>query len=164
MPTRQATAVILAAARALGADADPSAWNADLRRGGRRPRTADELAEQIAELGSRVDLTMLPRDGALLDALVAAESLPLVVLAPAAGGAGAVVLERRDGARAVGATLSTGFDAAQTRGLFKVSAGAATRPSIGRYRGSRNAEVSCSACYGASACAISASTCCGSRS
>jgi ABC-type bacteriocin/lantibiotic exporter with double-glycine peptidase domain len=131
MPTRQATAVILAAARALGADADPSAWSADLRRNGHRPRTLDEAAQQIVELARRVEITMLPRDGALLDELVAAESLPLVVLADApARGPGApgpapfraVVLERRDGARVLGAEVDEAGDA---RPVAAPAAGAA---------------------------------------
>ena len=126
MPTRQATAVVLATAHALGADADPSVWNADLRRNGKRPGTLGDLAEQIAELARRVEITMLARDGALLDELVAAESLPLVVLADGAGvGAGAaavpgaprapafhtVVLERRDRRRVVGVRIDAAGDA-----------------------------------------------------
>jgi ABC-type bacteriocin/lantibiotic exporter with double-glycine peptidase domain len=120
MPTRQATAVILAAARALGADADPSAWSVDLRRNGHRPRSLDETARQITELAPRVAITMLPREGALLDALADAESLPLIVVAERrpsdagdAGGAGCrvVVLERRDGARVVGIEVDAVGDA-----------------------------------------------------
>lgn len=103
MPTRQATAVILAAARTLGVDADPSVWSADLRRNGRRPATLDDFAEQIAELARRVEVTMLVREPALLGELVAAEALPLVVLAERAGGGfDAVVLERVDGRRVRG--------------------------------------------------------------
>jgi hypothetical protein len=99
MPTRQATAVILAAARALGADADPSAWSADLRRDGRRPQSLDDAALQITELARRVELAMLPRDGTMLDALVAAESLPLVVL-PTRARAGATGRGRAGAPRA----------------------------------------------------------------
>jgi ABC-type bacteriocin/lantibiotic exporter with double-glycine peptidase domain len=120
MPTRQATAVILAAARVMGVDADPSAWSVDLRRNGHRPRSLDEAAQQIAELARRVEITTLVRDGALLDALVAAESFPLVVLADAAPdprtdgqavvGDGAafhvVVLEQRDGGRVEGVRVN----------------------------------------------------------
>lgn len=118
MPTRQATAAILAAARALGADADPSAWSVDLRRNGHRPRSLDATARQIAELAQRVEITMLPRDGGLLDALVGAESLPLVVLAEGRPGGGSdpapacrvVVLERRDGGRVVGVEVDAAGD------------------------------------------------------
>lgn len=103
MPTRQAVAVTIAVARALGTEADPTAFTADLRRGGRAPGTLAELAEQVTELAQRLEVTMLARDPALLGELAAAEALPLVVLADRSPGGGppafaAFVLARREGA------------------------------------------------------------------
>jgi ABC-type bacteriocin/lantibiotic exporter with double-glycine peptidase domain len=112
MPTRQATAAITAAAHALGADADPSAWNVDLRRNGHRPRTLVEAVQQILELARRIEVTMLPRDGAMLDALVEAGSLPLVVVAevaPAGDGGDpvhVVVLQGRDRGEVTGVRVN----------------------------------------------------------
>jgi ABC-type bacteriocin/lantibiotic exporter with double-glycine peptidase domain len=80
MPTRQAVTVIVAVARALGMDAEPTAFTADLRRDGRLPATLDELAEQVVAIAQRVDLTVLTRDRALLGDLAAAEALPIVLL------------------------------------------------------------------------------------
>lgn len=116
MPTRQAVAVVVAVARALGVDADPTAFTAELRRDGRRPATLGELAEQVAVMGQRLELTMLTRDRALLGELAAAEVLPLVLLAgrPGAEGGGgargafdAYVLERREGGAVVGVRIDT---------------------------------------------------------
>lgn len=132
MPTRQATAAILAVARALGVDFDPAAWRADVRRDQRRMRSVDETALQISELAERVEITMLAREAALLEALVDAEALPVVLLAEAGpagaradGGAASsrvVVLERRDGARVVGTEVDTEGD---SRSVTAPASGAA---------------------------------------
>lgn len=120
MSTRQATAAILAAARALGADPDSSAWRADLRRDEHHPRSLDETARQIGELAERADITMLAREAALLEALVDVEALPVVLIAdaPPAGsradagprGCRVVVLERRDGSRVTGTEVNAAGD------------------------------------------------------
>ena len=118
MPTRQAVTVTVAVARALGVDADPTAFTADLRRDGLPPATLDALAEQVATIAQRLELTVLARDRALLGDLAAAEALPVVLLVDrvpaegttdgqAAGEGGprrfdAYVLERREGGVVVG--------------------------------------------------------------
>jgi ABC-type bacteriocin/lantibiotic exporter with double-glycine peptidase domain len=105
MPTRQAVTVVVAVARALGVDAEPTAFTAELRRDGRPPATLDELAEQVGAIAQRLELTMLARDPALLGDLVAAEALPLVLLVHPSGSEGwfdAYVLERREGGVVVG--------------------------------------------------------------
>ena len=80
MPTRQAVAVTIAVARALGVDTEPTAFAADVRRDERHPATLDELAEKVATLAQRLELTMLTRDRTLLAELAAAEALPVVLL------------------------------------------------------------------------------------
>jgi ABC-type bacteriocin/lantibiotic exporter with double-glycine peptidase domain len=116
MPTRQAVTVIVAVARALGVDAEPTAFTADLRRDGRLPATLDELAEQVVAIGQRLDLTVLARDRSLLGDLAAVEAMPVVLLVdrsdrrvPAqgdgragSGGFDAYVLERREGSVIMG--------------------------------------------------------------
>ena len=118
MPTRQAVTVTVAVARALGVDADPTAFTADLRRDGLPPATLDQLAEQVVTIAQRLELTMLARDRALLGDLAAVEALPVVLLVdrvPVEGAtdgrtardAGprrfdAYVLERREGGVLVG--------------------------------------------------------------
>jgi ABC-type bacteriocin/lantibiotic exporter with double-glycine peptidase domain len=84
MPTRQAATVVQRVAHALGAEADPTVWTADLRRNGVVPRTLDDLAEGVAELARRLDVTLLARTPDALGDLVRAEAFPLVVLAEAA--------------------------------------------------------------------------------
>ncbi len=80
MPTRQAVTVLVSVARALGVDAEPTAFTADLRRDGRPPATLDELAEQVVTIAQRLELTVLTRDRALLGDLAAVEALPVVLL------------------------------------------------------------------------------------
>ena len=145
MPTRQAVAVNVAVARALGAEADPTAFTAELRRAGRPPATLAELAEQVAGLAQRLEVTMLARDPALLGELAAAEALPLVVLAGrAAGGTAsapgapgafdAFVLERREGAVVAGVAIDGAGNArpaaAPVAGVLDglLGAGAGERP------------------------------------
>jgi hypothetical protein len=116
MPTRQAVAVSLAVARALGVAADPTAFTAELRREARPPATLDDLAEQIAGFAQRLDVTLLRRDRASAAELVDAEALPVVVLADrtAERGAGAFeafVLERREGAGVEGVRVDPAGDA-----------------------------------------------------
>lgn len=108
MPTRQAVAVAVAVARTLGLDADPAAFAAELRRGGRPPETLDELADQLVEVAQRLELTVLERDRALLGELAAAEALPLVVLAElGASTFEAFVLERREGSSVGGVRIDS---------------------------------------------------------
>lgn len=79
MLTRQAVTATLAAARVLGVHAEPTAFAAVAANDEPEPATRDELVEHLAALARCLDLEVLERDPAQLDAL-AATALPLVVL------------------------------------------------------------------------------------
>ena len=81
MPTRQAATLAQRVADALGLDADPTLWSADLRRNGVLPTTLAALAEQVADVARRAEVALVSREADALDALVAAEAFPIVVLA-----------------------------------------------------------------------------------
>ncbi|HZF67409.1 MAG TPA: ATP-binding cassette domain-containing protein [Gemmatirosa sp.] len=107
MPTRQAAQLAQTVAHALGVEAGPSVWSADLRRNGGLPTTLAALEEHLTDLARRVEVSMLPRDVRSLEALVAAEAFPVVVLAePARGHFEGFVLERVDGAQVHGTQVA----------------------------------------------------------
>lgn len=84
MPTRQAAQIARSIASALGIDADPTLWNADLRRNGVLPSSLDALGEHVAELARRAELSLLPRDVPAIEGLARAEAFPILILAEAA--------------------------------------------------------------------------------